>query len=66
MSKQIEKLLDRNAAIYQNHIDDLTETQARLLDHMLGKQPSSASMPSIQQITAAAEQPKPNELKGED
>lgn len=54
LAHQIEKLLDRNAAVYENHIKQLWETQNRLLSSVLGPQPSSTPMPTVDQLKEAA------------
>lgn len=52
--RQIEKLLERNAAIYESHIKSLYETQGRLLDKLIGPQPSSQSAPTIKDLASSA------------
>jgi hypothetical protein len=52
--RHIDKLLERNAAIYESHIKSLYETQTRLLDKLLGPQPSSQTLPTMEQLKAVA------------
>lgn len=47
---QINKLLDRNSAIYESEIKRLAHVQERLLTHLLGPQPSSASAPTVKEL----------------
>lgn len=46
-TKRIDSLLDRNAAIYEDHIKHLWETQQQLMATILGKQDSSQAAPSV-------------------
>jgi hypothetical protein len=52
--RHIDRLLERNASIYESHIKALYETQTRLLDKLLGPQPSSQTLPTIEQLKAVA------------
>jgi hypothetical protein len=47
---QINKLLDRNAAIYESEVKRLADVQTMLLTHLLGPQPSSTTSPTIKQL----------------
>ena len=53
--RQIDKLLERNSTIYENHIKALYEAQNRLLDKLLGPQPSSQTLPTIKELKAERE-----------
>lgn len=55
-SRQINKLLDRNTAVYDSEIKRLAEVQERLLTHILGAQPSSEEAPSITALKKNASQ----------
>jgi len=52
--RQIDKLLERNSTIYENHIKALYEAQSRLLDKLIGPQPSSQVLPTIKELKAAS------------
>jgi hypothetical protein len=52
--RQIDKLLERNSTIYENHIKALYEAQNRLLDKLIGPQPSSQSSPTIKELKATS------------
>lgn len=56
LARRIDKLLDRNAEIYESHIKQLTETQSWLLTKLIGPQPSSADAPTIKQLQKAVEE----------
>lgn len=63
----INKLLDRNSSIYDAEIRRLAEVQERLLTHILGTQPSSASAPTIQALKDGVKQlgeKKPDQESG--
>jgi hypothetical protein len=47
---QINKLLDRNSAIYEGEIARLATVQQQLLTHILGPQPSSTALPNIKDL----------------
>lgn len=49
-ARRIDKLLDRNASIYEAEIGRLAEVQDRLLTQLLGPQPSSTKAPTVKQI----------------
>lgn len=51
--RKIDQLLERNSAIYETHIKALYETQNRLLDNLIGPQPSSQSLPTMKELGAA-------------
>ena len=51
--RHIDKLLDRNAEIYEGHIKVLHETQERLLTKLIGPQQSSQDAPTMKQLTEA-------------
>lgn len=53
---QINKLLDRNSAIYEGEIKRLAEVQARLLDRLLGPQPSSVASPTMEDLRTGVQQ----------
>jgi hypothetical protein len=55
LARRIDKLLDRNAQIYESHIAQLTQTQSWLLTKLIGPQPSSSDAPTIKQLQAAVE-----------
>ena len=46
-TKRIDNLLDRNALIYEKHIEHLWETQKQLMAAVLGKQDSSEAAPTV-------------------
>ena len=54
--RRIDKLLDRNAEIYESHIKQLSETQKWLLTKLIGPQPSSAELPTIQELKETVKQ----------
>jgi hypothetical protein len=56
--RQIDKLLERNSTIYENHIKALYEAQTRLLDKLIGPQPSSQTLPTIKELKAATGESK--------
>ena len=49
-TRRIDHLLDRNAQIYENHIEQLWETQQRLLGIALGPQESSQKSPTMEDL----------------
>jgi len=53
---QINRLLERNSAIYDAEIKRLAEVQSWLLSHVLGPQPSSFAAPSVRQLKDDAKQ----------
>jgi hypothetical protein len=53
-TKRIDNLLDRNAAIYDDHIKHLWETQQQLMAAVLGKQASSEAAPSVDDMKKKA------------
>ncbi len=60
-TRRIDHLLDRNTSIYEAEIKRLADVQDRLLNKLLGPQPSSSAAPTIQEVrekTAHAEQDK--------
>ncbi len=64
-TRQIDKLLAKNAEIYESHIQHLWETQQRLLIRILGPQPSSQAAPTIDQLKKASSSVEPpKELTG--
>ena len=50
----INRLLDRNAEIYDGEIKRMAEVQDRLLTHIIGPQPSSTSAPTIRDLKDGA------------
>ena len=65
-TRQIDKLLSKNAEIYEGHIQHLWETQQRLLTRILGPQESSQTAPTMDDLkkgTLAKPEP-PKELTG--
>lgn len=60
-TKRIDSLLDRNAAIYDDHIKHLWETQQQLMAAVLGRQDSSQAAPTVddikKKVLAQAEKP---------
>jgi hypothetical protein len=67
-TKRIDNLLDRNAMIYEAHIQHLWETQQRLLVQVLGAQDSSQTAPTVDDLKkkalSDANAPKPSETGG--
>lgn len=53
-TKRIDNLLDRNAQIYEGHIQHLWETQQRLLVALLGEQGSSQTSPTLDELKQKA------------
>jgi hypothetical protein len=53
-TRRIDGLLDRNAQIYEGHIQHLWETQQRLLVALLGAQDSSQSSPTVDDLKKGA------------
>jgi hypothetical protein len=61
-SRRIDSLLDRNALIYEKHIEHLWETQKQLMAAVLGAQDSSEAAPTVDDmkkkaLTRASEAP---------
>ena len=54
-ARRIERLLDKNAKIYEAEIERMAKVQNRFLNQLLGPQPSSAGAPSIEAIKEASE-----------
>jgi hypothetical protein len=52
-TRRIDGLLDRNATIYEGHIQHLWETQQRLLMTVLGAQESSQAAPTVEDLKKA-------------
>ena len=50
LSWRLDKVMDRNAQVYESHIRQLSETQNWLLTKLIGPQPSSAGQPTIGQL----------------
>ena len=59
----INKLLDRNAQIYDKEIKRLADVQERLLTHILGSQPSSTVAPTIKELRDDAKRMEEIRLK---
>lgn len=57
--RHIDKLLERNAAIYEAHIKALYETQDRLLTQLIGPRTSSQTLPTMKELKAAAKENGP-------
>jgi hypothetical protein len=53
-TKRIDSLLDRNALIYEKHIEHLWETQKQLMAAVLGAQESSETAPSVEDMKKKA------------
>ena len=53
-TRRIDELLDRNAKIYEGHIQHLWETQQRLLERLLGAQASSQAAPTVDDLKKEA------------
>ena|SRR5208282_1527835 len=53
-TKRIDGLLDRNALIYEKHIEHLWETQKQLMAAVLGKQDSSEAAPTVDDMKKKA------------
>jgi hypothetical protein len=53
-TRRIDGLLDRNAQIYEAHIQHLWETQQKLLQTVLGEQQSSGMAPTVDQLKQKA------------
>lgn len=62
-STWINRLLDRHEKAYSGEIQRMHEHMSALLQHVLGKQPSSQNMPTIKDMISDAEGPK--KLPGE-
>ena len=54
-SRKIDQLLDRHEKAYSGEISRMDAHLKRLLDHILGPQPSSTEMPTIPELIADAE-----------
>ena len=54
-AKWINTLLNRHEEIYKGEIDRMSETQKRLLTHVLGEQPSSHDVPSVEELREVAD-----------
>ena len=54
--RRIDKLLDRNSQIYESHVKELYETQKWLMTKLIGPQPSSTEVPTIQTLKETAKQ----------
>jgi hypothetical protein len=52
--RHIDKLLERNGSIYEEHIKALYQTQERLLTKLIGPQESSEQSPTMKQLKDAA------------
>lgn len=64
--RHIDRLLQRNADIYESHLKSLYETQDRLLTQILGPRTSSQEMPTMKQLQEKAGDPKTaNDAGGE-
>jgi hypothetical protein len=63
--RRIDKLLDRNAEIYETHIKQLYETQKWLMTKLIGPQPSSTDLPTIEKLKETAKQAE-EKKEGED
>ena len=50
LSWRLDKVMDRNAQVYEAHIKQLSEIQNWLLTKIIGPQPSSTGQPTIQQM----------------
>lgn len=61
-SKKIDQLLDRHEKAYSGEITRMDAHLTRLLNHILGPQPSSTEMPTIPELIADAEGKK--EIEG--
>lgn len=57
-SRQINRLLDRHETAYSGEIQRMHGHMNKLLEHVLGKQPSSATAPTIKEMIQEAETPK--------
>jgi hypothetical protein len=66
LARRIDKLLDRNAEIYESHIAQLTQTQSWLLTKLIGPQPSSSEAPTIKQLQEAVEDKQSKDRKTEE
>jgi len=53
-TRRIDSLLDRNATIYDDHIKHLWETQQQLMAVVLGKQDSSETAPTVDDMKKKA------------
>jgi len=61
--RHIDKLLERNASIYEGHIKALYDTQNRLLTKILGPQESSQGLPTMKQLLDGAKESSGKEEK---
>ena len=53
-TRRIDNLLDRNAQIYEKHIEHLWETQKQLMATVLGTQVSSSAAPTVDDLKKKA------------
>lgn len=54
----INKLLDRHEKAYSGEIQRMSGQMNKLLEHVLGKQPSSTDAPKVKELVAEAEDKK--------
>ena len=54
-ARWIDRLLDRHEKAYTGEIDRMHQQMNKLLAHVLGPQPSSASTPTMEEIMKAVE-----------
>ena len=64
--RHIDKLIERNASIYEKHIKNLSETQNWLLAKLIGPQPSSSESPTMEELKEAAKRPDNKAYSGEE
>lgn len=62
--RKIDQLLDRNSSIYESEIRRLAEVQEKLLERLLGPQPSSSGAPTVRDVRKTSERIKGNGEKG--
>ncbi len=53
-ARRIDKLIEKNASIYQEEINRMAKVQDRLLNQLLGPQSSSSNAPSVEQLQRVA------------
>lgn len=63
-STQINKLLDRNEKAYTGEIERMSKHMDRLLDHVLGPQPSSGDAPKVKELVQGGKALPPSGTEG--